>query len=163
MEFEFDTLDVLIADDDRRMRQFLRAALASFGVARVREAPDGASAYDAILAGPPDLLITDYQMEPVDGVRLIGRVRRNTDAAIRFLPIVMVTAHAETAKLALARDAGVNAILRKPVSPGDLADCIAAVCGDPAPFIRTRGYFGPERRHRRKSGIAGERRVPCRA
>lgn len=161
MGFDFGALDVLIADDDRRMRQFLRAALASFGVARIREAVDGAAACKEILAEPPDLLVTDYQMEPVDGVRLIGRIRRTTDAAVRFLPIIMVTAHAEPAKLVLARDAGANAVLRKPVSPRDLADRIAMVCGDPVPFIRTRGYFGPERRHRRKPEIVGERRVPC--
>lgn len=100
-------------------------------------------------------------MEPVDGVRLIRRIRRTAGDTVPFLPIVMVTAYAEPAKLALARDAGVNAILRKPVSLRELADGITVVCGDPLPFIRTRSYFGPDRRCRQKSRIAGERRVPC--
>lgn len=166
MEFGFDSLDVLVVDDDRRMRLFLRTAAESFGVSRVREASDGAVAYEAIVAEPPDLLVTDYQMEPVDGVRLIRRIRRTADDVIRFLPIIMATACAEPAKLNLARDAGVNVILRKPVSLRDLADGISAICHDPLPFIRTRGYFGPERRRGRIPGIApgitGERRAPCR-
>lgn len=170
MEFGFDSLDVLVVDDDHRMRHFLRTAVESFGVSRVREASDGADAYEAIAAAPPDLLVTDYQMEPVDGVRLIRRIRRSAEDAVRFLPIIMVTACAESAKLALARDAGVNAILRKPVSLRDLADGMTAICRDPLPFIRTRGYFGPDRRRNPNPGIAlgfaretaDERRVPCR-
>lgn len=161
MEFGFDSLDVLVADDDRRIRHFIRAALESFGVPRVREAADGAQAFTAIAAAPPGLLITDYQMEPVDGVGLIRQIRRATDDTIRFLPIIMVTAWTEPAKLARARDAGVNTILHKPVTLRDLADGVAAVCSDPLPFICTRGYFGPERRRRESGRIAAERRVPC--
>lgn len=161
MAFGFDSLDVVVVDDDRRMRHFLRTALEVFGVSRVREAADGAEAYEAIVAEPPDLLVTDYQMEPVNGVRLIRQIRRTTGDTVAFLPIVMVTAYAEPAKLALARDAGVNAILHKPVSPQDLADGITAVCGNPLPFIRTRGYFGPDRRCWQRPGIASERRMPC--
>lgn len=163
MEFGFDLLDVVVADDDRRMRRFVRTVLESLGVRRVREAADGARAYAAIVAAPPDLLVTDYQMEPVDGIRLIRQIRRSADEAVRYLPIVMVTACAEPSTLARAREAGVNAVLRKPVSLTDLAGGIATVCGNPVPFIRTRGYFGPDRRLRQMPVIARERRVGCRS
>ena len=158
MQPDFSHLDVVIADDIERMRALLRGLLEALGVERIREAADGEAAFAAIRDRTPDLLITDFEMHPVNGAELIRRVRRHQDSPDRFLPIIMVTAYSDGDLLGVARDAGANEILRKPVSPAALLAHMAAVLDNPRPFIRTREYFGPERR-RRADAVANERRL----
>lgn len=158
MQADFSHLDVVIADDVERMRALLRGLLEALGVARIRETADGEAAFAAIRERAPDLLITDYGMHPVNGAELIRLVRRHEDSPDRFLPVIMVTAYSDGELLGLARDAGANEILRKPVSPAALLAHMVAVLDNPRPFIRTREYFGPERR-RRDDAVVNERRL----
>ena len=73
----------------------------------------------------------------------------------------MLTGHAELALVTEARDMGVNEFLAKPVSAKALYARITAAVHHPRPFVRTRAYFGPDRR-RQKLGPpdvkTGERR-----
>ena len=156
---EFAGLDVLVAEDVERMRLLLRAMLESFGVVRIREAGDGEAAYRAVWDRAPDLLITDFEMRPVHGAELVRRIRRDEDSPNPYLPVIMVTAYSDHEHLAAARGAGVNEILRKPVSAKALRAHMIAVLESPRPFIRAPGYFGPDRR-RRAAGVQAERRAP---
>jgi len=63
--------NILLADDDAAMRDFIRRALEADGH-KVTARPDGQEALDALLAGPAgyDLLITDVQMPSLDGISL---------------------------------------------------------------------------------------------
>ena len=161
LPYDFSGLDVVVADDIARMRAMLVSTLEGFGVTRTREAADGESAWAAICGRAPDLLITDFDMRPLDGAGLTRRIRQAPDSPNRFLPIVMVTAFTDPARLAEARDAGVNEIIHKPASARALRAHMAAVLGNPRPFIHTMSYFGPERRRARGVAAARERRAPA--
>lgn len=152
-------LDVVVADDSPQMRAYYRSVLAMIGAARVREAGDGVEAFREICADAPDLLITDYGMAPRDGVELTMAVRTGVQSPNEYLPIIMVTAYTDRKRVGLARDAGVNLLLHKPVTPEDLLRYISNVIGDPQPFIRTRNYFGPDRRSGRRVAVSNERRA----
>lgn len=152
-------LDVLVADDNVQMRAFHRSVLDMVGAARVREACDGGEAFQAICEDPPDLLITDYGMVPQDGIALTRSVRNDARSPNEFLPIVMVTAYTDKKRIGLARDAGVHVVLHKPVTPGELRHKITDVIDDPPPFIRTRNYFGPDRRSGGTVAVRNERRA----
>ena len=161
MHYDFSELDVVAADDVARMRAMLVSMLEAFGVTRIREAVDGESAWAAICERTPDLLITDFDMRPLDGAGLTRRVRQAPDSPNRFLPVVMVTAFTDPTRLAEARDAGVNEIMHKPASARALRAHMAAVLENPRPFVRTMGYFGPDRRRVRGVAAARERRAPA--
>lgn len=152
-------LDVLVADDSPQMRAYYRSVLAMIGAGRVREAGDGAEAFRVICEDVPDLLITDYGMAPQDGVELTRAVRTDAESPNEYLPIIMVTAYTDGKRIGMAREAGVNLLLHKPVTPEDLAQHIADVISDPQPFIRTRNYFGPDRRSDRAVAVRNERRA----
>jgi len=152
-------LDVLVADDSAQMRAYYRSVLAMISAARVREADDGAEAFRAICEDAPDLLITDYGMAPQDGVELTRSVRTDARSPNAYLPIIMVTAYTDGDRITRARDAGVNLLLHKPVAPEELSRQIAGVMADPQPFIRTRYYFGPDRRSGAATAIRSERRA----
>ena len=72
----------------------------------------------------------------------------------------MVAAVGDSGELAEAGAAGLHDVLVEPVTRPALRASIATVMGEPLPFIRTRGYFGPERR-RSSRAVAEERRVPA--
>src|SRR5438094_301932 len=77
-----DGMDVLLVDDDPRMRQALRRALRDFGfhAASIIDASDGAEALRQLeqladSAPPPRLIVTDCQMPHMDGIRLTRALR----------------------------------------------------------------------------------------
>lgn len=154
-------LDVLVADDSPQMRAYYRSVLAMIGAARMREAGDGAEAFQIICEDAPDLLITDYGMAPQDGVELTRAVRADAESPNAYLPIIMVTAYTDGKRIGMAREAGVNLLLHKPVTPEELVRHITDVISDPQPFIRTRNYFGPDRRSGRAVAVRNERRAPA--
>lgn len=161
MRYRFAELDVLVVDDSEQMRNYLTSVLEVFHVGRVRSAADGYDAIRMIREDRPDLLVTDLQMAPLDGAELVRWLRNAPDSPDRFMPAIMVTASTGTSELAAARCAGLHDILTKPVTPEALGNSIAAIVNDPLPFIRTRGYFGPERRRGIRSLHGEERRVPA--
>lgn len=152
-------LDVVVADDNAQMRAYYRSVLAMVGAGRVREAGDGAEAFQAICEDAPDLLITDYGMAPEDGVELARSVRTDARSPNTYLPIIMVTAYTDRKRIGLAYEAGVNLLLHKPVTPEELSRQITGVITDPRPFIRTRNYFGPDRRSGTAAAVRSERRA----
>lgn len=161
MHYLFEDLDVLVVDDNDQMRNYLRSVLEIFRADRIRCASDGGEAVRMICENPPDLLITDLQMAPMDGVELVRWLRNAPDSPDRFIPAIMVTSSTDPSELAAARSAGLHDILIKPVTLQRLGRTIAAILSDPPPFIRTRSYFGPERRRAFGPVPREERRVPA--
>src|SRR5690606_32770710 len=131
------------------------AVLSSAGIRNVREASEGAEAFQMLRAFPIDLAIVDFNMFPLDGVGFTRLVRASPDSANIYLPIIMMTGHSEKSRVTEARDAGVNEFVVKPITAKALLDRIQAVIFKPRPFVKTETYFGPCRRRRDVEGYAG--------
>jgi CheY-like chemotaxis protein len=140
---------VLIVDDQDFIRSLLRHILGVLGCAHITDAPDSETAWDIIIGNPPDLLIVDWEMPGMSGIELVNRVRNDKKSPDRFMPIIMVTAHTERPRILTARDAGVNEFVMKPVSAKTLFSRLNAVIEHPRRFVRTKDYFGPDRRRKR--------------
>lgn len=151
----FEQLSVLIVDDNAHMRALLRALLEAIGISTLAEARDGETAFAHLLEQETDLVLADMTMAPMDGIAFTRKVRTHTDSPNPFLPIIMITGHTGRHRVIEARDAGVNAFLAKPVSTGDIASHITAIITRPRPFVRCRGYFGPDRRRHGTDNHAG--------
>jgi CheY-like chemotaxis protein len=151
----FEKLSVLIVDDNPHMRAILRALLDGAGLHQVAEAGDGTQALAILNKQPVDLVLTDMAMSPMDGIELTRRVRKDVDSPNPFLPIIMVTGHADAAHVIAARDAGVTEFLAKPLTSQNLMNRITEIMQRPRNFVRCDGYFGPDRRRRRADGYAG--------
>lgn len=130
------------------MRKLLCAMLRSLGIRNIRQADSGKEALAILSTFPADIVITDWEMEPMDGLELTRALRNSKNSLNPYISIIMVTGKTETERVFEARDAGINHVLTKPVSPKSLSDRISALIDDPAPFVRTGAYFGPDRRHR---------------
>ena len=130
------------------MRTFVKRILASLEVKEVREAEDGADALKVLQTYSPDIIITDWLMDPIDGVELTRVIRTAQDSKNPFVPIILLTAHSEISKIIEARDAGINEIVIKPVSVKSLFSRIQMVIDKPRPYVKVGDYFGPDRRRK---------------
>ena len=70
----------------------------------------------------------------------------------------MLTGHSEKKRVVSARDAGVTEFLAKPISAKGLYQRIVNVVANPRPFIKTKTYFGPDRRRNVNPNYVGTER-----
>jgi two-component system chemotaxis response regulator CheY len=104
--------DILIVDDSGVVRSVVRKLLTQLGFRSVDEASDGATALAKISAKHFDLVISDWNMEPMNGEELLGEVRANEKYAnLRF---IMMTAESSIDKIIKAKHAGVSCFINKP-------------------------------------------------
>ncbi len=148
-------IHVLVVDDNKQMRFLVRCLLRAGGISKVTEASTGAEAFETMRARPIDLIIVDWKMAPVDGLAFTHMVRRSHDSPNPYVPILMLTAHTEASRVTAARDAGVSGFVRKPISARLLFDRISNVLTDTRMFVRTEGFFGPDRRFGQDPHYAG--------
>jgi CheY-like chemotaxis protein len=141
-----ESLQVLLVDDNQHMRAIVAAILKGAGIGRTYEVNDGAEALRVLRERPIDLAIVDFNMFPLDGVEFTRLVRNAPDSANPFLPIIMMTGHAEKSRVCEARDAGVTEFIVKPVTANSVLSRIQAVIFKPRPFVKSEAYNGPCRR-----------------
>lgn len=151
-------LNILVVDDNAAMRGIVRAVLSAFGCINIREAADAKSALAALTQDPFDVLIVDWKMKPVDGLALVKRLRDPDKSPNPYLPIIMLSAYSEAAKVRQARDAGVTEFLVKPFNAGALYARMASIVNRPRPYVRTKEFFGPDRRRLDAAHDGPERR-----
>jgi signal transduction histidine kinase len=109
--------DVLLADDNADMRSYVARLLEGQGY-RVTAVGDGAEAFAAAAAAPPDLILTDVMMPKLDGFGLLRAVRQEPRTA--GIPVIMLSARAgEEAKIE-GLDAGADDYLVKPFAAREL-------------------------------------------
>jgi len=119
---------VLIAEDDRSVRQSLQRALRYEGY-DISLAVDGAEALESIKDDRPDALILDIMMPYVDGLSVCRRVRSKGDD----LPILMLTAKHEISDRVAGLDAGADDYLVKPFALEELLARLRALLRRTAP------------------------------
>ena len=141
-------IGVLIADNDRRIATIVRNVLESLGFANIHSAIDGAQALQMLRTEKIDMIITDWQMTPMDGISLVKYLRTMDDSPNRFIPVIMLTGNADRHHVEVARDVGVTEFVVKPFSAKTLCDRIQLLIENPRSFIMSSAFTGPDRRRR---------------
>lgn len=113
--FDITALRILLVDDSRLARSYIRRVLESIGAEYFIEATNGREAVQALHQNPIDLVVTDYNMPEMDGHELTSYIRDN--AAFVHLPVLMISSTDDEASLSAVTQAGVDAICDKPFSP----------------------------------------------
>jgi DNA-binding response OmpR family regulator len=139
----FETLRVLVVDDDHYMRKVVRAMLTAIGVKTITEACDGMAGLDAIRAESPDLVIVDWDMPMLDGAQFVRMVRSPGEFPAPDVPIIMLTGHGERWRVVEAARIGAHEYLLKPVSTKALRDRIIACLSPKRPIVQLGSYYGP--------------------
>jgi two-component system KDP operon response regulator KdpE len=105
---------VLVVDDERPIRRFLRASLDAHGYT-VLEACTGKEALAAAAETRPDLILLDLGLADTDGIEVIRQLREWTQ-----IPIIVLSVREEEATKVEALDAGADDYLTKPFLMGEL-------------------------------------------
>jgi two-component system, sensor histidine kinase and response regulator len=113
---------ILVVDDEPDMRFLVQFFLKPLNKDIV-EVTDGAAALDKVRALNPALIITDLMMPVMDGQELIKRVRAESEIA--HTPVLLLSANPDMV-------VGADAVLRKPVDPGELLHNVRVLIGEEA-------------------------------
>lgn len=118
-----DSVRVLIADDDRSMRDLLRAAIASWGY-DIIEAKDGEEVWEIMQKpNPPHILVLDWLMPKLDGLTLCKKLRSQLD----YYPyIIFLTQVSGTQNAIRGLEAGADEFMIKPINFSELRTRIYA-------------------------------------
>lgn len=153
MSISLSRINFLVVDDNIHAIDLVKTMLRGFGVDAVVEAKTIAEAKAKLKASTLpgatviDIIILDYMMGEEEGVTLAHWLRTHEASPAPYIPIIMLTGHADRQRVYAARDAGVNEFCVKPFTPVDLMKRIMAVIDHPRAFVRSSsGYFGPDRR-----------------
>ena len=112
---------ILTVEDDERIRTAVRLALEDEGW-QVEEADNGEDALDTFTSAPTDVVLIDIMLPGIDGFEVCRSIRRTSD-----VPIVMVTARADTHDVVAGLEAGADDYLTKPFAPKELSARIRAL------------------------------------
>jgi two-component system KDP operon response regulator KdpE len=104
---------VLVVDDERSIRRFLKVSLGSQFA--VFEATTGEEALAAVAANRPDVIILDLGLPDLDGVEVTRRLREWTQ-----IPIIIISVREQEQDKIAALDAGADDYLTKPFGVGEL-------------------------------------------
>lgn len=155
MALNFEKLSVLVVEDTLPMLRLMNGVLATLGVRHLISATSGETGFNLFRKESPDIVISDWHMEPVDGIELTRMIRRDPLSPNRLAPVILVTGFGAVNRIGLARDAGVTEFMVKPFSANDLAKRLTYVINKPRDFIDAPEYFGPDRRRRRNPDYNG--------
>jgi EAL domain-containing protein (putative c-di-GMP-specific phosphodiesterase class I)/signal transduction histidine kinase/AmiR/NasT family two-component response regulator len=120
----FTNLRVLVADDNAVNREVAIEALSRLG-ARVETVENGAEAVSVAARNSHDIILMDGSMPEMDGFTAARIIRQAEESENRDrIPIVALTAHVIGAAAEEWRLAGMDAIIHKPFTIAQLAQCL---------------------------------------
>jgi DNA-binding response OmpR family regulator len=115
---------VLIVEDDPVILRLLEVNFELEGFT-VLLAHDGAEGIEVAQAKRPDVIVSDIMMPRTSGLELVAAIRG--DDATRAIPVVLLSAKAQTGDLKAGIDAGADDYVTKPFEPLDLVDRVNAL------------------------------------
>jgi two-component system, chemotaxis family, chemotaxis protein CheY len=147
-KIDFSTVRFLVIDKNPLSAELVRDILVMLGTQIIRIARTTDRALQVLRSEEIDVVITEFQTEPENGVAFVDRLRNGIDSPDRQIPIIMLTANSAPMNVARARDAGVSEFLTKPFNVEGLYRRLVSVIARPRSYVNSEGYFGPDRRRR---------------
>lgn len=110
----YQSYRVLVIEDQSIVRLIIVNMLQKLGFQSIAQAADGAAGLLAIEQLPPDLILCDIEMKPLDGLSFLQVLRQSQGD--RCPGVIFLTSHAEAGIVARACALGVDAFVTKPVT-----------------------------------------------
>lgn len=115
----------LVVDDFSTMRRIIKGLLKEIGYIHMDEAEDGAIALSMLKDKNYDFVVSDINMPNMTGFDLLKAIKE--DAALKSLPVLMVTAEARKEDILLAAQIGAAGYIVKPFTKATLEDKVLKI------------------------------------
>jgi DNA-binding response OmpR family regulator len=148
-------ISFLVVDDRAYMRRVIKSILETLGCKRMDEAHHGGEAMSIMRSWAPDIVLTEWLLQPMSGLEFLKAVRADK-GNLKFTPVIMITSETRREKVIQARNAGVTEYVAKPFNAKNMLLRIREVIERPRPFVDVGIYFGPDRRRRSDVMSEGE-------
>ncbi len=125
MTIAADIKNVLLVDDDMNIRTLAQMGLEGLTDWKVELAASGAEAIAKATELKPDLIILDVMMPGMDGPTTLSELRKVE--ALNDIPVIFMTAKAQTHELEQYQKMGAKGIITKPFDPMSLPDDIQGI------------------------------------
>lgn len=132
----FSDVGVLVAEDEETSRLILCEMLERIGVTNYIATDNGESAIAEFLDNHIDLVITDWNMKPMDGMDLTRSIRDVKNGEKAKTPIIMLTGLADQNAVLHARHLGMSQFLAKPIKRNELASRMHMALSDPVLLVQ---------------------------
>jgi CheY-like chemotaxis protein len=147
--FDPSSLTALVLDDNLYERGISVDQLRAMGFKRVIGAANTVEAWESVKLSNPNVILMEWiDGSAGDGLDFARRVRKSEDSPNRAVAMFMLTTRGSGRDVEIARLAGVDGFLRKPISALALQQRVKSVITNPQPFVVTASYVGPCRRRR---------------
>jgi two-component system chemotaxis response regulator CheY len=115
----------LIVDDFSTMRRIVRGLLKESGFNNADEAEDGVIALQKLRNDKFDFVVSDINMPNMNGFELLNQIK--ADAALKHLPVLMVTAEARKEDIVRAAQEGAAGYIVKPFTKATLEEKVQKI------------------------------------
>ncbi|MDC9826403.1 response regulator [Devosia sp. ZB163] len=120
-------ISVMIVDDQQSMRGICKYILTQLGFTNIIEAKSGRDALGKLEKSPVDLIISDWNMDDIDGLTLLRVIRKHPKT--QSMPFIMATGRSDKEQVKEAISSGVNNYIIKPFDASTMKKRIEAVIG----------------------------------
>ncbi len=158
MTIKFENLSVLVVEDSPPMLDLVAGVLGVMGIKKIITAKNGEQGFQKFQKEKPDIVITDWLMEPMDGIEMTLKIRRDGLSVDRLTPVIIMTGFSAITRVAMARDIGATEFMVKPFTANDLARRVLSIIERPRDFVEADSFFGPDRRRRKNTDYSGSNR-----
>lgn len=132
------SLRILHVDDEPDIREVVELSLGLDPAFAVRSCSSGGEALATVGDWPPDLILCDVMMPVMDGPATLARLRESPRTA--HIPVVFMTARAQTRELEHFKSLGASGVIAKPFDPMTLAHSVRCELRS-AGLVTLRGGF----------------------
>jgi DNA-binding response OmpR family regulator len=117
---------VMIVEDEPNIVESLSFVFSREGW-QVAAALDGETAIERLLSEPPDVLVLDVMLPPLNGFEVLKRLR--SEPSLKHLPVLVLTAKGQEKDRHTAMRLGADAFVTKPFSNRDIVQQVRELAG----------------------------------
>jgi two-component system, chemotaxis family, chemotaxis protein CheY len=124
------SLNVLVVDDDENVLELVEEMLQSIGVGTIHSTTSVYKALDIVARRKADVIISDIQMDPIDGLDFVRTLRRDYPEPLRSIPVLIISGSGTKDATQASLNAGANSFLAKPFRRDELRVALARVLAE---------------------------------